>query len=170
MLRLKGFAVVHIDYLDEKPPLRLGVVRKADEYTYEFRKLKRGNMHQYLWTKFSEFYPEMCSRHLGRILINDRVRWNYDLYLPSRVISRLGKEEARLRWENNFFDPDFGKYPDPGAAEYYHDLMASIGYKEAGSGEYIQECVKLLTEIARKSQYQEWYTTYFSELGDCIED
>ncbi|GAH06970.1 unnamed protein product, partial [marine sediment metagenome] len=102
---------------------------RAGGHTYEFRKLRKGG-HPYFWTKFSEFYPEMCSSELGIHLINERNRWNYDLNLPSRVLGNLGKEEAKKRWEINFLDPDYGKYPDPGAAEYYHDLMGGYGYKE----------------------------------------
>jgi len=80
------------------------------------------------------------------------------------------KEEARKRWENNFLDPNFGKYPYPDAEEYYADLMADIGYEEAGSGQYIKECINLLTEIAKKSKYKAWYTSYFAELAEGIED
>ncbi len=169
LLRLKGFALVHIDYVDEKV-LRVQIERIKDKHEYKLHQWKKGNPHQFLWKKFSHFYPELCSPGLGEILIQQRIRWNYDLFFPSQSMSDYAKEEAKIRWENNFLDPNFGNYANPDAAEYYADLMAQIGYHEAGLGDYIQQCIHAFTTIAGKSKYKTWYLSYFEELARGIED
>ena len=126
LLRLKGFAVVHIDFIDEKF-LRVRVIRRDGEHSYKFLRCNRGNVHQYLWNKFSELYPELCTPGLGELMIKDRVAWNYDLHFPSQSMTDYAKEEARKRWENNFLNANFGKYSYPDAEEYYAALMADIG-------------------------------------------
>lgn len=169
LLRLKGFALAHIDYVDEGV-LRVQIERIKDKHEYKLLRWKRGNPHQFLWRKFSEFYPELCTPGLGEILIEERIRWNYDLHFPSQSMSEYAKKEAKTRWENNFLDPNFGNYADPDAAEQYADLMAQIGYREAGLGDYIQQCMKYLNEIAKKSKFKTWYISYYEGLAQGIED
>lgn len=169
LLRLKGFALVHLDYLDEKP-LIVRVVRSNKQNGHNVLKWKGGNTHQYLWNKFSEFYPKLFSPLLGRIMRKNRERWNYDLSYPSQSMTDYAKKDAKIRWENNFLDPNYGNYADPGAAEYYHDLMADTGYEEAGSGDLIEICISHLTDIARNSKYKAWYISFFAELTHGIED
>lgn len=171
LLRLKGFAVIHLNFLDEKS-LRIQVERVDLEHKYRFHRYKgRKSPHEYLWNKLSELYPKLgFTPSLGKLMIKDRVRWNYDLFLPSQSMADYAKKEARIRWENNFLYPNFGMYADPDAAEYYHDLMANIGYEEAGSGDLIKECINCLTEMARSSKYKSWYMSYFAELAQGIED
>jgi hypothetical protein len=169
LLRLKGFALVHLEYLDEKT-LTVRVVRTNKENRYSVLKWKGGNTHQYLWNKFSELYPQLFSPLLGKLMIKDRERWNYDLSFPSQSMTDYAKEDAKIRWQNNFLDPSFGSYADPDAAEYYYDLMADTGYEEAGSGDLIKKCISLLTEIASNSKHKAWYVSYFAELTRGIED
>jgi hypothetical protein len=169
LIRLKGFALVHIDYIDEKP-LVVRVERMDEKHGYSISNWKGGNTHLYLWNKFHEFYPKLSYPLLGKLMIKNRVEWNYDLDFPSQSMADYAKEDAKIRWENNFLDPNFGNYSDPGAAQYYYDLMADTGYEEAGSGDFIKECVNLLTKIASESKHKSWYASYFAELKKGIED
>jgi hypothetical protein len=124
-----------------------------------------------LWNKFSELYPRLgFTPHLGKILVKERIRWNYDLFYPSQSMADYAKKEAKIRWDNNFLSPNYGNYPDPEASEYYHDLMADYGYEEAGSGQLIEICLDHFTEIAEVSKFRSWYTSYFAEIANGIDD
>lgn len=169
LLRLKGFAIVHLDFPDEET-LRFRVERVRGGHKYRFFRWRGSKSHQYFWNKFSELYPELCTPQLGRILIKDRVSWNYDLFYPSQSMADYAKKEARIRWENNFLASNYGMYADPDAAEYYYDLMVDYGYEEAGSGDYIKACINSLTKIAEKSKYRTWYISYFEGVRQGIED
>jgi len=169
LLRLKGFALVHIDYVEERV-LRIKIERVQGTCEYKISQWKKGNPHQFLWGKFSEFYPELCTLDLGEIFIKERIRWNYDLYLPSQSMSHYAKKQARIRWENNFLDPNFGVFADPDAAIYYADLMADTGYHEAGLGDFIQQCIEHLNKIAERSNYKAYYVSFYEEIASGIED
>jgi hypothetical protein len=169
LLRLKGFALVHIYYVEEKP-LTFKVVRQKDKNEYILSHWKGGNTHQYLWNKFCEYYPDLFTKELAKFTIDERERWNYDLSLPSRSMDAIALDDARDRWENNFIDPDYGKCSTEEAAEYYHDLMANTGYEEAGSWDLIRECTKNLKQIALSSKYKNWYTAFLEEVRSGITD
>jgi hypothetical protein len=47
--------------------------------------------------------------------------------------------------------------------------MADTGYEEAGSGDFVKECVNHLTAIAGKSQYESSYISYFVGLRKGID-
>jgi hypothetical protein len=167
LLRLKGFALVHIDYLEEKP-LAVKVERQKDKNEYILSHWKGGNTHQYLWNKFCEYYPGLFTQELARFTIDERERWNYDLSFPSQSMDTYALKDAKTRWENNFIDPDYGKCSTEEAAEYYHDLMADTGYEEAGSWDLIRECVQNLKQIALSSKYKKWYVAFLDEVRSGI--
>lgn len=70
LLRLKGFALVHLNFLDEKP-LTVRIDKVKNEPRYRIQKCS-SKPHQIIWKRFSELYPDISSVFLLKKLENSR--------------------------------------------------------------------------------------------------
>ena len=171
LLRMKGYAISHVTKLENSKYkiFRLRVERTKVKNEYEVKEVGKGvNIHRHLWSKFSKYYPELCSEELGRYMIDDRIRWNYDLLFPSQSTEKYAIGEAEKRWTVNFLDPNYGTSYSEEEAEYWGELMAEYGHDEAGTWDYIQTGLKQLLQIALRSRHKESYRSYFIELKDSL--
>lgn len=148
LLRLQKFAIVHINYINDSP-LTIIIDRSRDNRYYTMKNIRRPQ-HDLIWKTFEQYYPALMSKGIGKFFREDRIQWNYDLFYASKTLEVYALEEARDR-ETNFLDPNYGVHADPDAAEYYHDLMAGIGYEEVGVGELIKHAIEKFSNIGFKN-------------------
>jgi hypothetical protein len=101
LLRLKGFALVHLSYPNENPSelfeenhLNVRVERLGDQHDYSILEFKGGNTHSYLWNRFDRMYPKISRPWLGKLMMKERVEWNYDLDFPSQSMADYAIEDA----------------------------------------------------------------------------
>lgn len=162
LLRLAGFAVVHPTNLDGKV-LSMRLVRQHNSHDYRIMSM-RGNEHRLVWNTFSTLYPNLSTQSTGKLTIDDRVRWNYDLLYPSQITEEHAVREAEIFCENNFLDPNFGNFSDADAAEYFHDLIANYGYEEMYAGDLIRESISTFVIIAKTSRHKNDYVGFLKSL------
>jgi len=162
LLRLKGFALAHLNFFDGKP-LTIRIDRVRGEPKYRVQKCSSG-AHQIIWKRFSELYPDLSSEEIGRFSIIKRIDWNYDLFYASQTTGGYALEEAKDRCQHNFLNPKYGLSSSAEQAEYYENLMANFGYEEAGTGDYIKYAIKCFSEIGKVSKYKDWYTSFFGSI------
>ena len=153
LLRLQKYAIVHINYIDDDH-LIIVIDRCKDNRYYNIRNC-RGNQHDLIWKTFERYYPDLISEGIGKLFREDRTKWNYDLFYASQTTTEHALREARIRWETNFLDPNYGMYEDPDAVAYYSDLMADTGYEEAGVGELIKHAIEKFSKIGLKGVFNQ---------------
>jgi len=162
LLRLKGFALVHLDFLDENP-LTLRIDRVRDNRSYRMHKCSASG-HQIVWKRFSELYPNLSNEDMGKFSVKERVDWNYDLRYASQTTSKFALEEAEDRCRYNFLDPNYGISSTAEEGEYYENLMASFGYEEGGTGDYQKYAIDCLVNVGTGSKYRNWYCSLFESM------
>ncbi len=162
-LRLKGFALIHITKI---PPF---CVEKIDKDCFKFKKSKKSS-HRTLWNKFFEYKHEKGEIRfpITDAMLSERYMWNYDLLFPSQSMNEGAIKDADTYCQNNFLDPNYGKFEDPDASEYHWDLMNAIGYEEKLAGDLIKECITMLGKKAQKSKYKTDYVAYFQGMLEGI--
>jgi len=166
LLRLKGFALVHLDFTDSTP-LTIRIDKVKNKPTYRVQKCR--SSHRIIWKRFSELYPEITSEEIGRFSIKERIDWNYDLFYASQTTGEYALQEAKDRCRHNFLDPNYGLSYTAEQAEYYEGLMANFGYEEGGTGDYIKYAVKCFSEIGRESHHKDWYVSFFESILHDVE-
>jgi hypothetical protein len=167
LLRLKGFAVVNLNFSDESF-LRLRIDKVKNENKYRMLRC-RSSPHQIIAKRFSELFPDLASEEMGKFTIRERVDWNYDLFFASQTTDKYSLEQAEDRCKHNFLDPNFESASSYEAAEYKNDLMANFGYEEAGTGDYIRFTIERFSEIGKESKHKNWYKEFFESLFYDIE-
>jgi len=168
LLRLAGFAIVHIEDLQSDKIIRFLIRRSSDGKVYHMGGVKKSE-HKVIWNNFASIYKWIDS-DTCREIIWERITWNYDLLFPSQSQEKHAKKEARIMAEYNFLDPNFSNFPDPNVAESLSDLQMNYGNVEISAGELIKQCIKLITEIGLKSHYREKYLIFFRGLLDHVDD
>jgi len=171
LLRLHGNALVHLS--TENNTFKVELTRSdSKEYTITFCKK---NDHNWVWdglaTNFPEYAPSKDQhdqefiKGFNRYSIDDRMMWNYDPKYLSQCTLHFAQKELQSRCDNNFLDPDFGKYAlSAEHAEYLHDLIADIGWEEGAAGDFIHLGIRYLCAIAVKSQCRKTYLGYFNNV------
>jgi len=162
LLRLAGHAIIHATDPDGKI-FTLQLVRQHGSHNYKIMSMK-GNEHKVVWSNFATLYPNLSTQLTGKLTIEDRVRWNYDLLFPSQATEEHAVREVIVYCENNFLDPNLGQFSDPDAAEYFHELVANFGYEEIYAGDLIKEALRIFVTIARSSKYRADYTAFAESL------
>ena len=163
-VRLKGFAVVNVKIFEGEKMniLTFKIERDWERKAYRFEKF--GAKHALIWDRFSQLFPELASRNLGKAITSERAAWNYDLLYPSQTRDQHAIDEIRIKYENNFLDPNFGNYSSPEAAEYWHNILTQYGLEEVGPGDYIRIGLEYLVNIANGSLYKKWYESFLKDL------
>ncbi len=174
-LRLSGCAVIHLSKIPEKifdsnnvKSLTLIVSRKKDG-TYLVQRKGRGGEHQLVWNMFSNLYKNLSDSETGKIILNERFRWNYDLLYPSQSTESFVLDTSKVQCENNFLDENFGHTSNPDASEYYSDMMGNYGYEERFAGDLIRECIRYFVDIALHSKYRKDYTNFCEHVIEEID-
>jgi len=171
LLRLKGFALVHLDFLDDDP-LVIRIDRTKDNRGYGVQKCGASG-HAIAWKRFSELYPDLfgSSKELKKLIKNywqfsmeERADWCYDLKYASQTTGKYALIEAEDRCKHNFLDPDFGVSSTAGEGEYYENLMSSLGFEEAGTGDYQKHAINCLAAIGKNSEHRAWYCSFFESI------
>lgn len=162
LLRLRGFALVHLNFFDEKL-LSIRIDKVKNEPKYRVHKCG-SKAHQIIWKRFAELYPDLSSEDIGRFSIRKRIDWNYDLFYASQTTGAFALEEAEGRCRHNFLDPNYGLSSSAEQAEYYQDLMANFGYEEAGTGDYIKYAIECFSEIGEVSNYRDWHVSFLEGI------
>jgi len=162
LLRLKGFALVHLNFLDEKP-MRIRIDKAKNEPKYNIQKC-RYKPHQIILKRFSELYPNLSSKELEKYTIQQRVDWNYDLFYASQTTHKYALTEAKDRCRYNFLDPNYGISHTAEEAENYEDMMANFGFEEAGTGDYVKYAIECFSEIGKESNHREWYISFLKGI------
>jgi len=171
LLRLRRYALVHLDFINENSSLMIKIIKPRNSPNYRIEKCITGG-HENTWDMFAQKYPEFASKDkemaksLGRFSISERENWNYDLFYASQNTDKFPLIEAEKRCENNFLDPDYDKKHSgsEGEAQYFGDLMADIGWEEAGTGQYQQFAINSLEEIGKNSKYRDWYSEHLTQV------
>lgn len=129
LLRLRGFALVHLDFLDDNP-LILSIDRTRDNRNYGVQKCGEKG-HEKVWKRFSELYPDLMgsSKKSGikdyeKFEIKERIDWTYDLKYASQTTGKFALEQVDARCRHNFLDPNYGFSCTPDEGRYYQELMA----------------------------------------------
>jgi len=167
-LRLRGFALAHLDFIDDNSSITVTFEKQKNKPFYFFNTCSSGG-HELVWETMGRLYPEIADKKLGNFFMRERIDWNYDLFYASQSTSSYAIEEAEKRCKNNFLDPNFGSFEDLGAQEYYHDLKIDYGIEELGTAEYQQRLVSYLTEVAKLSENKASYVDLFSQVLEDIE-
>lgn len=171
LLRLKGFALVHLDFLDDNA-LTLRIDRTKGNRSYGVQRCGASG-HATVWKRFSELYPDLMgsSKELKKLIKNywkfsmeERADWNYDLKYASQTTSKYALEEAEDRCKYNFLDPNYGVSSTAEEGNHYENLMASFGYEEAGTGDYQKYAIDCFAEIGKASKYREWYYSFLESI------
>lgn len=176
LLRLAGKAAIHSKEIpksvfESNPKLqsvKFQLTRKKDSHDYVMSGLKK-NEHTFVWDVFSEYFPNMLDKEIGRMFIEDRYRWNYDLFYPSHSTEDFVLREAKDRCNYNFIDPELGKDFDDGAAEDLQDKIGQFGYEEGYAGQLIMKCVNVFKEIGKNSKYRNDYVGFFNTVCNEME-
>jgi hypothetical protein len=155
LLRLTGKAAVHLDEPGGKH-LKIQIVRDSNLHGYSIHRLKQSD-HDFVWRSLASLYNLPNAQELIRYVVGERVKWNYDMLFPSQSDMPHAKDHRKIMAENNFLDPNFAKYADPDAAEYYDGLRRDYGVGECFAGELIEDCVTAISEIGSRSDYRESY-------------
>ena len=79
LLRLRGFALTHLDFVDDGSSLVISFEKLRDKPHYFINTCKSSG-HEMVWTNFAKFYPELGHEDLGKYFIKERNDWNYDLF------------------------------------------------------------------------------------------
>lgn len=163
LLRLKGFALVHLNFIDESS-LTVRIDRAKNGCNYGMQKCN-SSPHQIIWKMFSQLYPNLLSSEdLGKFLIKERNDWNYDLFYASQATEKYALEEVEDRCNYNFLDPNYGLSSTAEEGEFYEDLMANFGYEEAGTGYYQKYAIDCFVDIGTNSKYRSWYLSFFKGI------
>lgn len=161
LLRLKGFALVHLRFPDKKfITLRIDKVKNQPSY----RMQKSSSNHRIIWKRFSVLYPNLASEDIGKFSIQERIDWNYNLFFASQTTSTRALRGAEERCMYNFLDPKFGVSYSAEEADHYQELMASFGYEEAGTGDYIKYALDRFLDISKESKWRDWYVSLFKSM------
>lgn len=145
LLRLQKFAIVHINYVDDRP-LTIIIDRCQDRKYYNIKNA-RGNQHDLIWKTFEQYYPHLMSEGIGKLFREDRTEWNYDLFYMAQSTMKHAIEEAETRCKHNYISPVYGMSHNPEAEEYFADIMSNIGWEEAGVGELIEYTIDEFKKI-----------------------
>ena len=176
LLRLKGFALVHLNFLDDDPMV-IRIDRTKDNLGYGMQKCGASG-HSTAWKRFSELYPDLfgSSKELKKLIKNywefsmdERADWCYDLKYASQTTSKYALIEAEDRCKHNFLDPEFGVSFTAEEGEYYENLMSSFGYEEAGTGDYQKYAINYIADIGKASKFRKWYLSFFESILKDIE-
>lgn len=165
LLRLKGVALVHLDYPDEKP-LTIRILRPRNSRNYRFQECGGASGHRIVGEEFARLYPRLGNKTISMYTIKERMDWNYDLYYASQATDKYALGEAEDRCKNDFLDPNYGKNAssEDEAAEYYDELMASFGYEEGGTGQYQEYAINQFADIGKNSKYGSSYCVFFESM------
>lgn len=163
LLRLKKFALVHLNPINRGKQLTIRIEESSNKPNYKIQKCNTSG-HQIIWKTFARFYPELSSEDMGKFSIRERIDWNYDLFYASQSTDKYSLKQVQDRCNNNFLDPNYGTSSTAEEGEYYGDMMANFGYEEAGTGYYQKYAIDCLSEIGKLSKYNEWYTSRFIDI------
>jgi hypothetical protein len=164
LLRLKGVALVHLDYLDEKP-LTVRILRPRNSRNYRFQECGGASGHKIVGEEFARVYPSLGNKTISMYTIKERMDWNYDLFYASQATDKYALKEAENRCKNDFLDPNYGKTASSeDEAEYYNELMAGFGYEEGGTGQYQKYAIDQFTDIGKNSKYGSFYRAFFESM------
>jgi hypothetical protein len=166
LLRLRKFALVHLNPIDGKPST-IRIEESSIKPNYKVQKCNTSG-HQIIWGSFARFYPKLSSKKLGEFSIRERTDWNYDLFYASQSTDEEALRQVQDRCRNNFLDPNYGISSTEEAAEYFHDMMANFGFEEAGTGQYQKYAIDCLSDIGKVSKYSEWYCSHFNQILENI--
>jgi hypothetical protein len=162
LLRLKGFALAHLDFLDNGQ-LALRIDRTRDNRGYRMQ-VCNAKGHSTISKRFAELYPDLSCNDIEKFLIKERSDWNYDPFFASQTTSRYALKEAEKRCKHNFLDPNYGACSSPDAGQYYQELMADIGYEERGTGDYQKYAIDCFLSIGKGSKHKKWYSAFFESM------
>jgi hypothetical protein len=175
LLRLRRYALVHVDFVDEERSLMVRIFKPRNSTNYRIEKCTTGG-HENTWDMFAQKYPELVSKNketaksLGKFSIRERENWNYNLFYASQSSDKYALDEAEDRCRHNFLDPNYGlSASSEEAAEYFGELMANIGWEEAGTGDYQKYAIKNLIEIGKNSKYGNWYSGHLSVILESVQ-
>ena len=166
MLRLNGFAIVHVKH--SKGPAIL-LERDYPSRAYSIGTFGKGD-HAEVWRRFTETFPGIMSRELYRVDIEDREMWNYDPRYFSQATDRNSLAMAKYFCDNNFLSENFeNSATSIEDAERRFDLMSSFGYEEGATGYNIRKAIELIGKVGKFSQYKKEYVADLASISKGME-
>ena len=168
LLRLKGFALVHLDFVEDQSSITVTFVKPREKPHYIMQKCKAGG-HDMVWNNFAKMYPNLCNEVVGKFYIKERTDWNYDLFYASQSTNKYALRHSQIRCQYNFLDPHFRSSSTPEEAEHFDHIISSAGIEEIGTGHYQKYAIEKLSAISKDSKHSDWYRSFFSKILEDIE-
>jgi len=171
LLRMRGTAIVHFSEItknfEDEPRKIIFTITHHENHTFTINRV-REKEHRMVWNVFHDLFPDLSSRQDGRWFTKDRYEWNYGLVYSSQATEEYAQAEIKDRRDNNFLDSNFESSESAEEAEHKEKLIANYGYEEMYAGKLIQESIKLLTAIAKTSEYKKDYIDSFKKMEEGI--
>jgi len=176
LLRLRRYALIHLDFLNEDTSLMVRIINPRGSPNYRIEKCTTGG-HKNTWLMFAQKYPEFISgnketaKSVATYSIGEREDWTYDLFYTSQTTDTFALQESDKRCNNNFLDPDYDRKHSgsEGESEYYGDLMANFGWEEAAAGEFQKYAIDSIEAIGKYSKYPDWYIEHLSQISNSVQ-